>query len=299
MRGMDSSAQHSGLTAGVLAFSLWGFLALFWKLLEALPALEILSYRIVFSFIVLPPALLCWGRWHEVREAMSNRGALLRLLCSALLIAVNWFTYIWAVTNGHVLDTSLGYYINPLLSVLVGCLFLKERPSRLQGAALVLACIGVLWSVVSQGQFPWIALILAVPFTLYSFIRKTVAVEALPGLFVETALLAPVVLGWLVWQAMHGEGVILDPSFYSFGLLFLSGPLTSLPLVLFAYAARHMRMMTLGIVQYLSPTCTFLLGVLVFKETLSPSTLVMFVCIWTAIALYTWESWRLVRGCSR
>ena len=191
-------------------------------------------------------------RWAEVVSAFRNRRVALTMFASSCVVGLNWFLYIWAISTGQILETSLGYYTNPLMNVLFGFLFLRERPSRLQGIAILLACIGVLLSFLGHNQFPWLALSLAFTFALYGFIR---------------------------------EGF----------LLFLAGPVTSLPLVMFAYAARHMRLMTLGLLQYISPTCTFFLGIFMFGETLNPAALVTFIFIWLALLLYTVESWRQTR----
>ena len=216
-------------------------------------------------------------------------------VASSCVVGLNWFLYIWAISTGQILETSLGYYTNPLMNVLFGFLFLRERPSRLQGIAILLACIGVLLSFLGHNQFPWLALSLAFTFALYGFIRKTVSVEALPGLFIETIVLIPFSLGWILWLYWNGEGFLCSPTVREGFLLFLAGPVTSLPLVMFAYAARHMRLMTLGLLQYISPTCTFFLGIFMFGETLNPATLVTFIFIWLALLLYTVESWRQTR----
>ena len=294
---MQIKVQEStqGVVAGLTAFFAWGFLILFWKLLDSVPAFEILCYRIVFSLVVVTPVILFTGRGQEVLQAFSCSKTRWTLLLSALTVALNWFLYIWAISANRVLDTSLGYYINPLMNVFLGCLFLRERPSRLQGLAIALACLGVGWSVLRYGQMPWLPLGLAASFALYGLIRKTVDVEALPGLFWETAVLTPFALGWLLWLAWQGEGFLVDPSLSIGVLLFLSGPITSFPLALFAYAARHMRLMTIGILQYISPTCGFLIGLFVLHEPLAEGTLVTFVCIWIALLIYTLESWRLLR----
>ena len=284
-----------GPLAGVSAFVCWGFLVLFWHMLEAVSPFEILCYRICFSFIVLLPVVLVTKRWPEIVAALRNRKVALTMLASSCVVGLNWFLYIWAVSTGQILETSLGYYTNPLMNVLFGFLFLRERPSRLQALSILLAAVGVLLSFLGQSRFPWLALSLASSFALYGFIRKTVSVEALPGLFIETVVLAPFSLGWILWLYGHGEGFLYHPNAWEGLLLVLSGPVTSLPLVMFAYAARHMRLMTLGLLQYISPTCTFFLGLFVFGETLNPVTLVTFVFIWLALLLYTVESWRQFR----
>lgn len=296
MSRLASSDQGSlGLLAGVGAFCTWGLLVLFWRLLDAVPPLEILCYRMICSFVVLLPVLFLFRRWPEVLTALRCRRTLLTLVASSIIVGFNWFLYIWAISKGLVLETSLGYYINPLMNVLAGVLFLKERPTRVQGIAIGLACLGVFWSLIGHGYFPWLALALAGTFAAYGFIRKTVHVEALPGLFIETAFLSPFALGWVLWLYGQGEGFLAHPTSWESVLLFLSGPVTSFPLALFAYAARHIRLMTLGLVQYISPTCTFFIGIYVFEETMTPATLVTFCFIWAALVMYTLESWRLAR----
>lgn len=291
----STGREAFGLLAGLGAFFIWGFLVLFWSLLDAVPPLEILCFRIVFSFMTLLPVVILTGRWREIKEAARDRKIAAIMFASSCIVGCNWFLYIWAVTTGRILETSLGYYINPLVNVLIGFLFLHERPTRLQTLAIALASVGVLWSLVGQNGFPWLGLSLAVTFALYGYIRKTVSVEALPGLFIETVVLTPFALGWILWLYAQGEGFLTHPQAWEGFLLFASGTVTSLPMVLFAYAARHMRLMTLGLLQYISPTCAFFLGIFVFRQELNPSALITFVCIWLALALYTFESWRQVR----
>lgn len=293
------SGSVTGLAAGIGAFACWGLLVLFWRLLDAVPPFEILCYRIICSFVVLLPVVLFARRWNEISRALRCSRTLATLLLSSLIIGSNWFLYIWAISEGRVLETSLGYYINPLMNVLLGLVFLRERPSRLQGCAIGLATLGVLWNLVGHGSFPWLALSLAGTFAAYGFIRKKAVVEALPGLFVETAFLTPLAVFWILHLHSQHEGMLSHPRFYEGILLFLSGPVTSLPLVLFAYAARHLRLMTLGLLQYLSPTCTFIIGAFIFKEPLAASTMVTFLFIWTALLLYTVESWRLAHSVPR
>ncbi len=264
-------------------------------MLEAVSAFEILCYRVLFSFLFLLPVVLLTRRWPEILSALREPRVALTMLASSCTVGLNWFLYIWAVSTGQILETSLGYYTNPLMNVLFGFLFLKERPTRFQTLAIGLAALGVLLSFWGHNRFPWLALSLASSFALYGFIRKTVAVEALPGLFIETVILTPFSLGWVLWLYGQGQGFLTHPSSWEGFLLILSGPVTSLPLVMFAYAARHMRLMTLGLLQYISPTCTFFLGLFVFGEPLNSGTLMTFMCIWLALLLYSFESWRQFR----
>ncbi len=285
-----------GPLAGFLAFLIWGGLVLFWKQLESVPPFEILCYRILCSLIFIIPVILLTGRLGEVGEVMRVRRTLLTLVLSAATVGLNWFLYIWAISRNMVLETSLGYYINPLVNVLLGFLFLRERPTRLQTVAILLAGVGVGWSVLNHGYFPWLAFGLAISFGLYGLLRKTVRVESLPGLFWETLFLTPLAGGWVLWLAVHGEGFLAHPALHEGIFLLLSGPVTSIPLILFAFAARHMKLMTLGLMQYVSPTGTFLIGVFVLHEPLHGETLVTFCFIWVALLIYTLESLRLARA---
>lgn len=289
---VTSDTSRKGLVAGLGAFALWGLLPLYWKQLLDVPPFEILCHRILWSFVFLLPVVVFSGRWAEVRAAVRDRGTLLRVACSGLLVGFNWYLYIWAVNTGHVLETSLGYYINPLMNVALGCVFLRERPSRLQVAAIALAAFGVLWMLAGYGRFPWVALTLAGSFSLYGFMRKTVMVASVPGLFIETSILAPFVAVWLVRLHLGGGGAFMHLAPTTDLLLMGAGVATSTPLIWFAFAARSLRLTTVGVLQYLAPTLAFMLGVFVFHEPLTPSHLVTFGCIWGALALYTIEGWR-------
>lgn len=281
-----------GLPAGIAAFCIWGSLVIYWKQLEAVPALEILLYRVVFSLVVLWP--LAWGsrRLDELRHALSTPGLRLRLACSAALVSCNWGLYIWAVTSGRITESSLGYYINPLTNVLAGALFCRERPSGLQWLAVGIAAAGVGWSLLAYGEFPWVALTLAGTFTAYGVLRKKVAVGALAGLLAETIFLAPPALAVLIWLHMRGEGHFLTVSLPEMALIMGAGIVTTAPLLLFTYAARHMPLSTLGLIQYLSPTLALCIGVGLYHEPVSRATLITFACIWAALALYSWSLWQ-------
>ena len=241
------------------------------------------------------PLLICTGRMHEVRTAIRDRGALLRICGSALLIGTNWCLYIYAVVAGYVLDASLGYYINPLTLALLGFVLLGERPTRVQTLAILLAAIGVSYSLVVNGYLPWLAVSIAASFSLYSFIRKTVRIEATTGVFLETAILTPFALAWLVYLYSRGELAFGSQNLQIDMLLVCGGPVTLVPLLLFTYATRHISLITLGITQYLSPTLTLLLGVFVMNAKLEQTVLVTFMFIWAALVLYTWNAWRSVR----
>lgn len=281
-------SANIGVFAGLTAFCIWGGLVLYWHWLAAVPATEILANRMVWSLVAVVPLVVFTGRIPEVRAALASPSTMLRIALSASIIGGNWGLYIWAVTQGHVLESSLGYFINPLVNVLLGTLFLGERPTRLQWLAIAIASFGVLWSVLALGVFPWIALTLAVSFSLYGFCRKTVRVESVPGLFLETLLLFPLAAGWLLWLHSQGQSHFTSISLPITLLLMGTGLATSVPLLLFAYAARHMQLSTLGLLQYVSPTLTFLIGAFVLGETLTMDALITFGCIWVALGIYTW-----------
>lgn len=298
---MASIASHlrtdagAGLAAGFGAFFIWGMLALYWHPLAGIPATEILAHRIFWSLVTITPFVWLTGRLPEIRAALAAPHTMLRIACSASIIGVNWCIYIWAITHNRVIEASLGYYINPLVNVLLGRVLLGERMARPQALAVGLAAVGVLWSVAAYGSFPWVAVTLALTFALYGFFRKTVAVESAPGLFLEALLLAPLAAGWLLWLHTQGQSHFGEATLGIKLLLLGTGLVTSIPLMLFAYAARHMSLSTLGLLQYVAPTGTFLLGVYVFNEPVTSSSLVTFGCIWCALALYSWCSLRLQR----
>ena len=291
------SPNTCGVLAGIGASTIWGSLVLYWYALQQTPSLEILAHRIVWSLVFMAPVVLCTRRMPEVRAALRDRGTVLRIFCSAAFIACNWGMYIYAVTSGQVLEASLGYYIYPLANVLLGCVVLRERPSRLQWFAIALAALGVLCSLAAGGRMPWLGLSLAVSFSMYGLIRKTVRVDSAPGLLLETCLLTPFALAWLLW--MHGQGALFfNPVQETQASLMLvgGGAVTAVPLLLFAYAARHVSLITLGLLHYASPTVTLLLGICVMGAQVDQATLLTFGCIWLALGIYTWCGLRRVKN---
>ena len=295
MNKLQQQESVCGLIAGLTAFVLWGLLAIYWRQLEGVSAYEILAYRVIFSFIILLPVIWFFHRWNEVRLALGSWKTVWRMLCSTLLIAINWGTYIWAVNAGQILETSLGYHMNPLMNMAVGCLLFGERASVCQKLAFCLAGGGVLLAIVNYGSLPWIALALSVSFTLYGVIRKTVTVEALPGLFVETLLLSPLALFWVFWQTEQGQGFMMSPTWGIGLLLFGTGVVTTVPLCLFAYAARHIALISLGFIQFISPTMSFAIGALLYDEPVTSARLMMFGAIWSALVLQMFDAWRTYR----
>jgi chloramphenicol-sensitive protein RarD len=285
---------REGVIAGITAYTLWGFLPIYLKLVAAVPAFEVLAHRIVWAVPFGIPIIALRRQWPEVKRAVAHRRTLGLLCVSAVFIAVNWLVYIWAVQRDQIFQASLGYYINPLLYVLIGVAVFHERLRPLQTAAVLLAAAGVAVLTVSGGQFPVIALTLATTFTVYGVLRSRVAVGGMPGLFIETLVLLPAAAGYMLWLGRSGEGAfaVEDPG--TMGLLLLAGPFTVLPLLAFALAARRVRLSTIGIMQFISPTLQFLVG-LAYDERLTTAHVVCFVLIWIAVAAFSWDAWRYRR----
>jgi len=288
MTSPDNSAgpQPTGLPAAIGAYVIWGFLPLYLLLVTAVPPFEFVGWRIIWT---LPLCLLIVGlrrQFPMLLAAISNPRAMLALLASATLIAINWFVYVWAIMEGEVYAASLGYYLNPLLNVLLGTILLGERLSRLQWAAVAIAAIAV--AILSAGALTslWISLSLAFSFGLYGVVRKQVRVEALPGLTIESAILLLPAFGIVGWYALGPAGPSFGTEWFLSLAIVFAGVVTAVPLLLFAYAARRMRFSTLGFIQYLAPTIVFLLGLTVFEEELEPAQLGSFILIWIAVAIF-------------
>jgi chloramphenicol-sensitive protein RarD len=292
---MTPANPRRGYLLGISAYLIWGLFPLYFRALEQIPAMEIIVHRILWSALGAALLLLIWkhaGWWQELRQHPRRLGL---LGISGALIATNWLVYVWAVNNGHMLEASLGYYINPLVNVLLGLLLLGERLRPLQWLAVALACLGVLQELWQIGSVPWIALILALSFGSYGLLRKQAPVESLPGLAVETWLLLPVALGWL-W--LHADAVSRQPGFITSSQalwLLAAGPVTLLPLLCFNAATRHLPYTTIGFLQYITPTLLLLQAVLVYGEQLQTHTLLAFLCIWAGLAVYSLDIWLHLR----
>ena len=295
----QESRTRSGLLAGLAAFSAWGLLPIYWKELGQIPTLEILCHRIVWSALFSGLFLTATGRWHEAGGAFRAPENRRMIWSSGMLIGVNWFVYIWAVNAGHVVEASLGYYINPLVNVLLGFLFFKDRLRRPQLAAILLAALGVANLILSLGIVPWISLVLALTFALYGLVRKMMRVESLPGLFFETTALSIPAAAYLAWLFLTGAAGMGRFGTGTDLLLVGAGLVTSLPLLAFAFSTRRLRLVTVGILQYIAPTCMFLLGVFVYGEPFTLSHLITFACIWGGIALYVGDTVLLSRRLRR
>lgn len=283
-------AMRSGLILGIGAYAAWGLLPLYLRLLRGVPSLEVLAHRIVWSLLLLIVIVVVTRRAGAIRAAA--RGPTLALLAaSATLIAINWLVYIWAVQHGHVLEASLGYFINPLVNVALGMALLGERIGRVQKAAVAVAAAGVAVMALSGGGALWISLTLALSFGTYGLIRKVAAIDSLGGLTVETALLLVPALAVIAMAQVGGQGAFGQDRTVDL-LLVLAGAVTAVPLLMFAAAARRLRYATMGLLQYIAPTLQFVEAVALFHEPLRPVHLVTFALIWTGCALYAWGGWR-------
>ncbi|MBV8502479.1 MAG: EamA family transporter RarD [Paucibacter sp.] len=286
-------SQRTGMLYAFLAYAIWGLFPLYFKQLKGVDALEVIAHRTLWSLAVLLATLTVLRRWAWLGAALKNRRLVGSFALSALLLSGNWLVYVWAVQNGHVVEASLGYFINPLVSVALGYLVLRERPRPLQWAAVALAAAGVLWLTVSAGRLPWIALVLALSFGFYGLMRKTAALGALEGLTLETLLLAPLAALALGWWTAHGQSAFVTGTPTVIGWLLFAGPLTAVPLLMFAAGARRITLTMLGLMQYIAPTLQFSLGVWVYGEPVDGHKLIGFAMIWTALAAYSLEGlWR-------
>lgn len=284
------SELRKGWLFGAAAYTIWGLFPVYWPLLQPAGALEILAHRVVWSLLFVGLLLRLRPRpgwWRRMRE---RRVAIPYLAVAAAIIGVNWYTYIWAVNHSHVVETSLGYFINPLVTMLIGVLILRERLNRLQWLAMGVAFVAVVVLTVDYGRPPWIALTLAFTFALYAYCKKKAAAAAVESLAVETAVLLPLALTYLVWLQLDGTLAFGHTGWVKAVLLFGAGVLTAIPLLFFSGAATRIPLSGLGVLQYIAPTLQFLCGVLIFNEPMPAVRLVGFVIVWLALAIFTWDA---------
>ena len=293
-----ASEFRTGFWATLGAFLLWGALPVYWKAMEEVPPLEILCHRILWSMLVLLIMLSATRRWGEVWSALSRRSVALGLAVSGTLIGVNWLAYIWAVNTGRILESSLGYFITPLVNVLFGMIFFRERLRPCQWAAVGLAALGVGYQLVLHVSLPWVSLFLAVTFGSYGLMRKKLPVGSIPGLFVETLLLSAPALAYLGFLALQGQQCFGAGSLFRDALLSGSGIITSVPLLLFAFGAARIPLVTVGLLQYVAPSLSFALGVLAYGEAFDFTRGVTFGAIWIGLGPYTLDSFLLSRRSS-
>lgn len=288
---MNAAHPQRGYLLGIAAYVIWGLFPLYFKVLEQVPALQIIAHRAIWSALFGALLLLLWKHPNWLRELIAHPRRLLVLVASGLLIACNWLIYVWAVNNGRMLETSLGYYINPLVNVLLGMLLLGERLRRLQWLAVSLALLGVLQQLWQAGSLPWVSLSLALSFGFYGLLRKQAPVAALPGLVVETWLLLPLALIWLALQPAGS----FDYSPSTWLWLLAAGPITLVPLLCFNAATRLLPYTTIGFLQYLAPTLVLLQAVWLFGEPLPTHKLLAFACIWAGLLVYSLDIWLSLR----
>jgi chloramphenicol-sensitive protein RarD len=281
----------SGLAPALGAYLIWGFLPLYLVLVKSVPPFEFVGWRIIWTLPLCLVIVAYRRQFPELLAALKSPRSLLALLASSVLIAINWFVYIWAIMNGEVYATSIGYYLNPLLNVLLGTLVLGETLSRRQWLAVAVAALAVALLAAGAVTSLWISLTLGTSFALYGLVRKQVAVGSLPGLTIESAILLPVAAAIAGWYAVGPHGSAFGHDAWMSALIVFSGVVTAVPLLLFAIAARRMDYSTLGFLQYIAPTIVFFLGLFVFHQPLAPAKLASFVLIWVAVAIFVWDLW--------
>jgi chloramphenicol-sensitive protein RarD len=285
-----------GILYAVTAYTLWGILPIYWKLVNGVVPLEVLSNRIVWAFVFTILIIGVTRQWDELKKLSKNKKQLFYILIASILIAFNWGLYIWAVNSDMIVDASLGYYINPLFAVLLGVFVFKEKLNGWTGTALVIAFIGVTIKTVQYGAVPWVSLSLAISFGLYGAIKKLVKASSIVGLTMETAILAPLAVGYILVRNVSGVGAIQTEGTIVILLLLASGIVTAVPLLLFASATKRLPLSLIGFTQYISPTISLLIGVFVYHENFTAVDVIAFCFIWAALAVYTWSQLSLTKS---
>lgn len=281
--------MRQGLLYAALCYSIWGLFPLYFKAIQTVSAMEILLHRVLWSMLFLLGVLTWRRQWTWLTTLRQQKKLIAGFAFSALLLSTNWFIYIWAVNNGRIVDSSLGYFMTPLVNVLLGLILLKERLRAMQWLAVALAAVGVAWLTLQTGQLPLISLSLAMTFGLYGLLRKTAQLGALEGLSLETLLLFPFALSYLMYLTWHGQSHFVSSDTSTQLLLLAAGPITAIPLLLFAAAARRIPMATLGLMQYIAPSIQFLIGVWWFQEVFNQDKFIGFIAIWTGLLIYSLE----------
>lgn len=281
--------MKKGIFYAFCAYAMWGFFPIYWKLLDGVPPIEILSHRMVWAFVFCVVLLAVTRKWSWIRAALHDWRTVVIVFFAAVLLSINWFIYIWGVNSGFIVETSLGYFINPLVNVVLGVVIFKERLRPGQWAAVALAAFGVVFLTFVYGRLPWIALTLAFSFGFYGVLKKKVRLPALEGLSLETGMLFIFALSFLLWRSINGTGSFGNTDLATNLLLIGTGIITAVPLLSFAAAAHLIPLSLMGIMQYIAPTFQFMIGVFIFNEPFSPQLLIGFSIIWAALALYTLE----------
>lgn len=283
--------MNKGIWNGLSAYIMWGFFPIYWKLLHDVPALQVIGHRIAWSFILLTVVILVTRQWQNFQSAALDPKTIAIYFIAAILLSINWLVYVWGVNAGFIVETSLGYFINPLISVLLGVVFLRERLRTMQWIPIVLAAAGVTYLTVTYGRLPWIALSLAVSFGIYGLVKKLAPLGSLYGLTLETALVFPIALIYLAFVGFTGTGSFLHKGALTDILLIGTGVVTSIPLLMFASAARQIPLTMIGVLQYVAPTLQFLIGVFLYHEPFDQSRLIGFSLVWLALIIFWVENY--------
>jgi len=284
----NTSEYTKGIFYALICYIIWGLFPLFWKQLTSIDPMQIFSHRIIWSFVFIAIIIFINKQRINNLKVLKNKVKFFLLVLTGLLIGANWLIYIYAVNNNHIVDSSFGYYINPLMNVALGMIILKEKLDKLQTIAIILALIGVSFMAISLGRVPIISLILAITFSLYGLFRKIVAIDAITALLVETIVLIPIAFGWLYYSETQSNNVF-GTSWYFSLMLILGGFLTAIPLLWFGKAANRIPLSTIGFIQYLSPTLQLLLGVVVYNESFSKNHIISFSFVWAALAIFSYS----------
>lgn len=279
-----------GVYYGVIAYTLWGLLPIYWKLLKEIPAVELLAYRIFWAFIFSGGLFLWKNGIGILKEAIKDRNNVRNILLCSFIITINWGTYIWAVNSNKILQASMGYFINPLMVVLLGRIVLKENLNVLQYISIGFASIGVIILTVQYGSIPWVSLLLAASFAFYGLFKKLLKVESLTGLLLETAAITPLALGYILFKLFSGQSAVYSVSISTLVILFCSGVVTALPLLWFAMGAVRVKLSTMGVLQYIAPTISLFIGVFVYGEKFTDTHLFSFSFIWIGLIIYTFSN---------
>lgn len=285
-----------GLLYAISAYVLWGVLPIYWKFVDRVSPMEILCNRIVWAFIFTMLIIMVTKQWKELKLIVKDKKQMFYIFIASILIAINWGLYIWAVNSNRIVDASLGYYINPLLAVLLGVVIFKEKLSTYAGAALLIALIGVIIKTVQYGKIPWVSLGLAVSFGLYGAIKKSVKASSIVGLTLETAMLTPIAAAYMTFRHISGVGAFKTEGTLVIGLLMGAGVVTAIPLLLFASSARRLPLSLIGFTQYFSPTISLIIGIFMYKEGFNAADMIAFGFIWAALILYTFSQMSLAKS---
>ena len=278
-----------GVLYTLSAYILWGILPIYWKALKQIPAGEILAHRIFWSFLLLIAIIVFTKKWPEFKQTFATFKGIMSVIFGSILICINWLIYIWSVNSNHIVEASLGYYINPLFTILLGMIVLKEKPDKWQFLALFIATAGVIFVAIQFGHIPWVALSLAVSFSLYGLVKKLSKVSSLNGLAAETMIIAPLAFGYLFYKINDGSGTYSSLPVLVIVFILFSGLITSIPLLLFSQGAKRVSLTTLGFLQYLSPSISLMLGIFLYKESFTNTDKISFGCIWAALAIYSFS----------